>query len=217
MAAAGACLGLLVPFYVLCRAVLPGIGAYPHTWERAGLADAGLILGGQWWRAATALTLHADAAHLLGNVAVGSLFGAVLAAQVGLGTGLLCMVLAGVLGNLANAVAHGGEHLSLGFSTAVFGAAGAIAGLRTLAGPFSGLRAGLVPIGAGLGLLAMLGSEGERTDLGAHLLGFAAGLGLGLAMALLSRRIGPPGRGLNTACGLLALAIPVVSWWAALR
>ena len=136
------------------------------TWEHAGLADAGLIMAGEWWRAATALTLHADAAHLLGNVFVGSLFCAVLAAQTGLGSGLLCMVAAGVLGNLANAAVHGSDHLSLGFSTAVFGAAGAIAGLRALSGPFSGLRAGLVPIGAGLGLLAMLGSEGERTDLG---------------------------------------------------
>jgi len=216
VAAAAACLGLLVPFYLLTRAVLPGAGLYPHTWERAGLADAGLILAGQWWRAVTALTLHADAAHLLGNVVVGALFGAVLAAGIGLGSGLLCMVLAGALGNLANAAAHGGEHLSLGFSTAVFGAAGAIAGLRALAGPFSGLRAGFVPVGAGLGLLAMLGSEGERTDLGAHLLGFAAGLALGLLAARLTRRFGPPGRGLDALFGLLALTIPLLAWLVAL-
>ena len=37
-----------------------------------------------------------------------------------------------------------------------------------------------LPLAAALALLALLGSGGENTDLGAHLLGFATGILLGL-------------------------------------
>ena len=30
---------------------------------------------GQWWRSITALTLHQDAAHLAGNLAMGAMYG----------------------------------------------------------------------------------------------------------------------------------------------
>ena len=36
-------------------------------WVERGSADAALILRGEWWRVATALTLHADAAHVAGS------------------------------------------------------------------------------------------------------------------------------------------------------
>ena len=41
------------------------------------------------------------------------------------------------------------------------------------------LRSVLVPLGAGAALLAMLGSSGERTDLGAHIWGLVVGLIMG--------------------------------------
>jgi len=37
------------------------------SWVERGSADAGRIVRGEWWRAVTALTLHADVAHTLGN------------------------------------------------------------------------------------------------------------------------------------------------------
>ena len=46
-------------------------------------------------------------------------------------------------------------------------------------------RAMLPPLAAGLGLLAMLGSSGKHTDLGAHLFGLLVGLIAGTALALL--------------------------------
>jgi rhomboid protease GluP len=65
-------------------------------------------------------------------------------------------------------------------------------------------------------LLAYLGWGGERTDVGGHVAGFAAGTVLGLA---LGRYLGPLPRGPRAqglygllACGLLALA-----WLLALR
>src|SRR5690606_39365735 len=37
-------------------------------WRRAGMLIAGAVLGGEWWRAVTALTLHADTGHLASNL-----------------------------------------------------------------------------------------------------------------------------------------------------
>ncbi|EPR44761.1 Peptidase S54, rhomboid domain containing protein [Desulfovibrio sp. X2] len=218
LAAVGLCLSLLlISTYMLSRSVLPGLGLYPHTWENAGIADAGKIMAGQWWRAATALMLHADAAHLLGNLCVGTIFGAVLCAEIGLGCGLLAMLVSGFLGNLVNAAVLGPDHLSLGFSTAVFGAAGLIAGLRAMAGPLSGLRGGFLPLAAGLSLVAMLGSGGQHTDLGAHAFGFLVGLALGLPIGRLTHRLGPPGPRLDRICLFLGFVLPAAAWAMALR
>jgi hypothetical protein len=45
-------------------------------------------------------------------------------------------------------------------------------------------RTVLPPLAAGLGLLAMLGSSGEQTDLGAHLFGLLVGVVAGIILAL---------------------------------
>ena len=44
-------------------------------------------------------------------------------------------------------------------------------------------RGRIAPIVAGIGLLAFTGTAGENTDLTAHLFGFVAGFGGGLALA----------------------------------
>jgi membrane associated rhomboid family serine protease len=49
-------------------------------WRSAGLASAGMIRDGAWWRAVTALTVHADLLHLASNLAFGAVFGVMLAA-----------------------------------------------------------------------------------------------------------------------------------------
>ena len=46
-----------------------------NLWN-AGRMDALAMLGGEVWRTVTALTLHADMAHLAGNMAFGAAFGA---------------------------------------------------------------------------------------------------------------------------------------------
>ncbi len=45
-----------------------------------------------------------------------------------------------------------------------------------------------LPLGAGLALLSMLGSGGERTDLMAHLFGFMTGLILGAFYGVLVKQ-----------------------------
>lgn len=137
-----------------------------------------VLTAGESWRLVTGLTLHADASHLLGNVALGWLVLSYLASQTGVGAVWLIALTSGAVGNYLNALYHGGGHRSVGFSTAVFGVIGALCGLRMLGA--GSPRSILLPLGAGAGLLAMLGTEGEKTDVGAHLWGFAVGVVLGV-------------------------------------
>lgn len=148
------------------------------VWFSRGAAVSDRIIdGGQWWRVVTALTLHADTAHLLGNVVIGGMLAYFLCRHLGSGLAWLLVILTGAAGNLINAALRGPGYQSVGFSTSVFGMVGVLSGLQ--AAKKGALRGMLLPLGGAAGLLALLGSEGERTDLGAHLWGLAAGLALG--------------------------------------
>ena len=54
---------------------------------RAG-SRPGALLGGEWWRAVTALTLHVELDHLGGNLAFGAFFGYFIGRYSGTGVGL---------------------------------------------------------------------------------------------------------------------------------
>ena len=69
-------------------------------------------------------------------------------------------------------------------------------------------------IGA-VALLAFTGSGGERTDIGAHLWGFAAGLGAGLLAAWLPVDILRRGD-VQAAAGFMALGVVAGAWALAL-
>jgi rhomboid protease GluP len=153
-----------------------------RQWINRGEA---VFQGGEWWRPFTALFLHADLEHLLGNLLSGLIFTMFLARTIGPWRAWGLTLLAGTLGNLAAAwLRLGREVSSLGASTAVFGALGLLAGCGIVQARRGARRGGVwpvaVPLVAGLVLLAWLGSGGERTDILAHLAGFACGLLLGL-------------------------------------
>lgn len=204
----------LALFHAVTTMPLPQLGIYPQDWLSAGAADSTKILSGEWWRAATALTLHADAAHAIGNAVIGGIFMACLCRGAGSGTGWFLFVIAGVAGNLVNAWMRGPGHLVIGASTAVFAAVGALAALTFARGGKHGLRRSFAPVVAGLALLGMLGTGGERTDLGAHLFGFACGLGAGLPVGRIFRKREAPTM-LDALAGTLAGAIVLYAWWRA--
>ncbi len=162
-----------------------------------GASQAELVLAGQLWRLATALTLHSDLPHVLGNTLFGGFFLATLVGRLGVGLSVLAFVTTGMLGNLANALYYGSDHSSIGASTGVFGLVGVLTGLAAWRRHHSAPpgRGGWVAMAAGLGILAMLGTGGPKIDLSAHLFGLAAGAlaGLLLAAPLASRP--PPRRG----------------------
>lgn len=191
---------------------LPGLGYV--DFHDLGAAHGAAIRGGQWWRLVTALTLHADFVHLLGNLAIGGVVIIPLCREFGSGLAWTLLLSTGALGNLANVLVHAPDHSSFGASTAVFGAIGILSAISAL---HRRLPWGLfMPVAAGLALLALLGSGGRQTDLGAHLFGFVSGLLLGLVTELLLGGRARPGRLLNTVLALAAAMVVLLSWWSAL-
>jgi membrane associated rhomboid family serine protease len=197
--------GVAAGLAILAFAPLVGLGTSGSFFER-GSADAARMLQGEWWRAASALTLHADLAHVAANaVAIGIFLGAV-ARRIGPGLAIWLALAAGVAGNLLTALVARGGHVSIGASTAVFGSLGTLSALQMPR------RGAWITLGVGVALLGLLGT-GARADLLAHLFGFAAGVMGGLTM----RRVTPPARSLRQpAIALLAVAPIALAWWRAL-
>jgi len=77
-------------------------------------------------------------------------------------------------------------------------------------------RGWLLPVAAGLALVASLGTAGENTDIGAHVFGLAAGFGLGGLLGWRALSHGRPdewaGGRFNAACGVLAGLLPALAW-----
>ena len=141
----------------------------------------GLLLIGSF--AVTALTLHADAPHVVGNAAASALLVGAASHQLGPGVGLWLILLAGTGGNALTAVAYRTHHDSVGASTALFGAIGILAATRIMSrGRHRAARKRWMIVAASLALLALLGTSPDA-DLLAHLFGLLVGGGLGLAAA----------------------------------
>lgn len=183
-----------------------------NVWFSVGSADAERILSGETWRTVTALTLHADLAHVAANAIMGAILVNAVCGTLGGGLGLAAVLLAGTGGNALNALFQAPPHSSVGASTAVFAALGLLCGPALARRRRRGARGGrlMAPIAAGIGVIAMLGVGGPRTDLWAHLFGFAVGAALGLPWAL--RTTGRPGRGVQLACGTLAAVVLLGAW-----
>jgi rhomboid protease GluP len=206
--------GCLAAFYLWLG---PYAGANPL--HRLAAGDRERLLAGEWWRAATALTLHADAGHLLGNMAALALLGHAVCRQMGAGAGWCLIVASGVAANGLQAVLTRSIAVSVGASTACFGALGILTSLQTLRRFRRYRRTGvghapwLTPLAAGLGTLALLGAA-PSSDLGAHLLGFATGACLAAPFAWL----GTPALPLwaDRALELAAVLVVAIAWRCAL-
>jgi membrane associated rhomboid family serine protease len=207
---------LLATFHNLTLLDLHLFGFSSPDWAALGNAHAGQILAGQWWRLLTALTLHADWIHLLGNLALGAPFVILLCRDLGSGLSWTLILASGALGNLANALLQLPDHRAVGASTAVFGAIGLIAALSLMRQRHQRSRRPLLPVAAALALLALLGTGGEGTDLGAHLFGFASGFSLGLLSVLPLARRGRPGPWGNRLLALASALAILCSWGGAL-
>lgn len=182
-----------------------------------GDADGVRIRAGELWRCATALVLHADLPHLLGNTLFGSLFVHGLARSTGPGVALLLTLASGIAGNFLGALLRGGEVHSVGASTAVFGAIGALVGGAFVrrAQRRDPPRRRAAPLAAGLALLALIGTAGDRTDIWAHAFGLLSGSALGAALAVVRRE--PAGPLAQLASAIAAALSLGLAWWFALR
>jgi len=186
------------------------------VWFARGASDAHRIGLGELWRTVTALTLHSDAGHVLGNAFSCAVFGTLLFQRYGAGIGALLLLVSGALGNWLAAAWHGYAYESVGASTALFGAIGALAATEVVRrGRQRRRRSQLwLPLAAGLGLLAMLGT-GKGSDLTAHLTGLGAGAAAGALAAWILPR--PPGAAIQLGAGAFALTTVAAAWSLALR
>ena len=215
-AAGLAFVAVIVAFYLVTG---PRDGADRGRWFHEGSAVAERILGGEAWRATTALTLHADPAHVAGNAVAALIFVTAVGRWLGSGVALLLTLLTGVGGNLLVALAYGSHHNSVGASTATFGALGLLGGLQVVRWLRGGSRLGrrrrvLSIVAACLGVFAMLG-VGERSDVLAHLFGLGIGLALGAGVGRGVRL--PLPAAIRYGSGALAGGLLVACWWLAFR
>ena len=204
-------------FVLILTAYCAGIQLAGADWLEAGAlkSAAGAL---EPWRAVTALTLHLDQEHLLGNLLFGVGIGMLAGRMFGPGVAWLSILLAGAAGNALDMWISPPWHRAVGASTAVF------AGLGLLAGFGWGRRLNLrerrfylwAPLTAGVSLLALLGTGNDHVDVLGHLLGFLAGTGLGWVFA----RTGVPrsrSAALQVVAGSAALLLIGAAWLAALR
>lgn len=206
---------LLAIFHNLIQFGLPLPDGYTPDWIALGSAQATEIRNGQWWRLVTALTLHADWIHLSGNLCIGGIFVIFLCRELGSGLAWSLLLGSGILGNLANAWVQSLDHSSVGASTAVFGTVGILAAINLVRYRRQRQRRWVLPAAAALALLALLGTEGKNTDLGAHLFGFVSGIALGMATEFLQEKFGRPDRLLNALLALASAGVVVAAWWVA--
>jgi membrane associated rhomboid family serine protease len=196
----------------------------PSEWQDRGEAvSSAIVRGGEWWRAFTALTLHGDILHLVANIASGLIFAVFVLPHLGTGITWLLIVLSGFLGNVVNAWFYrSAPHISIGSSTAVFGALGLLVACEFVARFTSKATRNrwqlVLPLGAGLALLAYLGvgdPEQHRTDFMAHLWGFCSGIVLGSVAAMARLRDRVPRKG-QVVAAILAPGSIVFAWRVAL-
>jgi membrane associated rhomboid family serine protease len=193
-------------------------------WFSRGASVAHLVLSSEPWRAVTALTLHADSVHVMGNVISGTIFMSAIQRRMGLGAAAFTVLASGVAGNLGNAwfqhLMGRDGHGSIGASTAVFGAVAILAATQLFVdrGTKRSLVDLIAPVIGGLALLGTLGASPE-SDLGAHLFGFLSGLAIGVVTSpwLVRRDRAPLAGWVQIALGTAALGVVLGSWHLAMR
>jgi membrane associated rhomboid family serine protease len=199
-------IGLITALLLLGFFAISGPPAAGSRWFARGAAAAGPMLHGEPWRAVTALTLHVDTVHVVGNAVATALLMPLVVQSLGPGVGAWLVLLAGAGGNMLAAVVHEPSHVAVGASTATFGAIGVLAALRLWLRP-ARRRWWIVPV-ATVVLLAMLGM-GRGADVAAHALGLLTGGVLGSIGGVSRRPLAAPIQWVLAA----AAALTVVACW----
>jgi len=175
-------------------------------------ASAVRILDGEYFRAVTALMLHKDEVHLAGNMIGLFIFGTAVCSVTGWGIGWLLILVSGIAGNLLNAFMYESGHISIGASTAVFGAIGILAGYQGVKNIKISrkIKTAWMPLACGLALLGLLGSGEVEIDIMAHLFGFFFGTLIGTFYIVLIKKT--PGTFFQWVSATIMLMIIFIAW-----
>lgn len=208
---------ILYALVMMAVAYAAGSGAFGFDWLEGGSLNGGIPATHEWWRVVTALTLHADVGHLLSNLTFGTVLGFLASRAVGGGVAWASILLGAMMGNALDAMVMPEEQRSIGASTAVFAALGILSAYSWMTESATNLRWAkrLGPLIAGVMLLGFLGAGGERTDVIAHVTGFASGCLLGVGLGKIPERLFDS-RGLQLAAGAATIATIAVAWWSAM-
>lgn len=201
---------------LILTAYCAGIGLFGADWLSLGDLDAGLRQ--EWWRSFTALTLHLDQEHLLGNLLFGVLAGVAVGRLLGPGVAWASILGAGALANYAEMLVAPAAHHAVGASTAVFAGLGLLTGLAWRQSLTLSERRWYrwAPLIAGICLLTLLGAGNAHVDVLGHALGFLFGVGVGWLHAR-ARMPRNRGRRLQIATGAGAALLVCAAWLLALR
>jgi len=213
----GAALGVFMYVVILLlTAYCAGNATFGADWLSLGALDAGAR--GEWWRTVTALTLHLDQEHLLGNVLFGAVAGIAASRLLGPGVAWAGILGAAALANYTEILISPITHRAVGASTAVFAALGLLSGMawRQRLTLRERLWYRWAPLIAGICLLTLLGAGSAHVDVLGHSLGFLFGLGVGWFYA----RSGVPNNRnprVQLIAGLGAVLVVCAAWIFALR
>lgn len=201
---------------LLLIAYCTGIGLFGANWLEAG--DLDVAAPREWWRAITALTLHLDQEHLLGNLLFGAVAGMAAGRLLGPGLAWASILAAGAIANYVDILVAPAMHRAVGASTAVFAALGLLTGLAWRQRLSLAERRWYrwAPLIAGICLLTLLGAGSAHVDVLGHALGFVFGTGVGW---LYAREGIPRNRTMRPqlAAAAGALLLVGIAWLLALR
>jgi membrane associated rhomboid family serine protease len=203
--------GIWVSILLIACHVAIAMGDKSDLFVKTYGSSAFHILHGELYRSVTSLMLHADPLHLMGNIAGIAIFGTAVCTIMGWGMGWLMILATGMVGNLTNALLYKSGHISVGASTAIFGAIGMLSAhqfFKKFKQSGQKIKA-VLPLSCGLALLGILGS-GAHSDVMAHLFGFLAGIVLGSLYSLFVK--GPKAKGYQAGSLLLTFGLLAMAW-----
>ena len=152
--------------------------------QEMGRMESVAVRAGEWWRLFTPILLHADLAHLMANATFGVLMLGLAMARFGYGITLLTTLLAGGAGNVLGLIVYAGPYTGVGASGMMMGALGLLCihsfGLWRKSPKAA--RYILSGVFAGFLIFVMFGMN-PGSDIVAHLGGFAAGLVFGAILS----------------------------------
>jgi rhomboid protease GluP len=210
--------GIIVSFLLLVIFILMKLVDTDGFLYQIGSASASRIVKGELWRTVTALSLHADLIHVLSNSFSCWVFCTAVIRLYGFGLGWFLVLIAGATGNLITALVYRTGHVSIGASTAIFGALGLLGAWRCTFGKKHWLlkKKTWIYIAGVVALIAVLGT-GKNVDLLAHLMGVITGVIFGFLGA---RKIRAPALDVTPTFQLTMAAVSAVcvilSWICAL-
>lgn len=177
----------------VCAAIHWWVHGAPGETSRSAMLAAGavgpwLVREGEWWRLASAVFLHFDLKHLIGNTSALLFLGPPLAAQIGHARTIVLFVATGVAGNVVSQLIGNEGAVKAGASGGVCGLLGALAGvaLARMAEATNARerRPAWQTLGALVALFGMIVGFEPGRDHYAHVGGLLAGIVLGRAFGV---------------------------------